>query len=68
MCFLVVKVKHMLGVYLVGAWRAVGRMSGLERGCKRGQVSILLKLIYIVWFLVRKVDPSYGKDKGILAN
>jgi hypothetical protein len=39
-CFLVVKAKHMLGVCLAGAWRAVVRRSGLERGLERGQVSI----------------------------
>jgi hypothetical protein len=30
----------MLGVCVAGAWRAVGRRSGLERGCEPGQVSI----------------------------
>ena len=64
---LVVKAIYMLGVCLAGAWRAVGRRSALEGVCERGQVSILLKLVYIVWFLVRKVDPYYGKYKEILA-
>jgi hypothetical protein len=34
----------------------------------RTGVYISLKIVDIVWFLVRKVDPYYGKYKGILAN
>jgi hypothetical protein len=56
----------MLRVCLAGAWRAVGRRSGLEGGCERGH--ILLNIVDIAWFLVRKVDPYYGKYNGILAN
>jgi hypothetical protein len=66
-CFLVVNIKHMLGVCLAGAWRAVGRRSGMEGVCERGQVSVSLKLLDTEWFLVRKVGPYYGKYKGILA-
>jgi hypothetical protein len=40
MYFLVLKVKHMLGVCLAGAWRATGRMSRLEGGYERGEVSM----------------------------
>jgi hypothetical protein len=40
-CFsVVVMAQYMLGVCLAGAWRAVGRRSELEGGCKPGQVSI----------------------------
>jgi len=58
----------MRGVCLAGAWWAVRRRSGLEGGYEPGQVSISLKIVDTVWFLVRKVDPYYGKYKGILAN
>ena len=32
----------------------------------RTAVYILFKLVYTVWFLVRKDDPYYGKYKGIV--
>jgi hypothetical protein len=32
----------------------------------RTGVYILLKIVDTVWFLVRKVDPYYGKYKGIM--
>jgi hypothetical protein len=34
----------------------------------RTSVYISLKIADIVWILVRKVDPYYGKYKDILAN
>jgi hypothetical protein len=63
--FLVIKVKNMPGVCLAG--REGGRMR--KRGSRtRAGVYISLRLVDSVWFLVRKVDPYYGKDKGIPAN
>ena len=44
-----------------------GWMEGLDRGCERGLVSIIsLKIVSTVWFLVREVEPYYGKYKGIM--
>jgi hypothetical protein len=55
----------MLGVCLAG--REGGRMR--KRGSRtRIGVYVSLRLVDTVWFLVRKVDPYYGKYKGILAN
>ena len=65
MCFLVVKVKHMLGVCLAGCWEKVGDGSWVWT---RAGVYVPLKLVDTVWFLVRKVDPYYEKYKGMLAN
>jgi hypothetical protein len=50
---------------LAGCWEEVrvGRRVWTRTG-----VYISLKLVDTVWFLVRKVDPYYGKYKGILAN
>jgi len=59
--FLVIKVKNMPGVCLAG--REGGRMRK-----RRAGVYISLRLVDSVWFLERKVDPYYGKDKGIPAN
>jgi hypothetical protein len=64
MYFLVVKVKHMLGVCLAGRWEEVGIR---WRVWTRTGIYVLLKLVDTVWFLVRKVEPYYGKYKGILA-
>jgi hypothetical protein len=46
-----------------GHWDAfgVGRRARTRTG-----VYVSLKLVYIVWFLVRKVDPYYRKYKGII--
>jgi hypothetical protein len=63
--FLVVKVKHMLGVCLAG--REGGRMRKMGSRTRAG-VYISLRLVDTVWFLVRKIDPYYGKFKGILAD
>jgi hypothetical protein len=52
-----------------------GRLAGCreEVGVRRlvqtrTDVYVLLKIIYIVWIVVRKVDPYYGKYKSVLAN
>jgi hypothetical protein len=37
-----------------------------RRARTRTGVCISLKLVYIVWVLVRKVDPYYRKYKGIV--
>ena len=63
--FLVIKVKHMLGVCLAGR---EGRRMRKMGSRMRASVYILLRLVDTVWFLVRKVDPYYGKFKGILAD
>jgi len=49
--------------------RLAGRREevGVRRKASTG-VYISLKLVYTVWFLVRKVDPYHRKYKGILAN
>jgi len=42
---------------------------GVVRGVStRTGVYISLRIVDTVWFLVRKVDPYYGKYKCILAN
>jgi hypothetical protein len=61
MCFLVVKVKNMLGVFLAGQWEELGEeVVQNEDRC----LYIIKASIYSV-LLVRKVDPYYGKYKGI---
>jgi hypothetical protein len=46
-------------LYLQGVGRRMWTRTG---------VYISLKIVDTVWFLVRKVDPYYGKYKGTLAN
>ena len=50
--------------------RLAGRCEevGVRKGYKEDRCLYVIKLVYIVWFLVRKVDPYYGKYMGILAN
>jgi len=54
----------MLGACLAGRWEEVGFG---KRVRTRTGVYISLQIVSTVWFLVREVEPYYGKYKGILA-